>query len=107
MTLLQAWLFIGIPAAALGLAMFIGSSRWRPLVGYAVLLVGFGGMVAFHAPSGAAFGLVAALLYATGRGGSGEQRVSSQSATGVSAAEAAERQVAGEASRGETRTPSG
>lgn len=91
MTLLQAWLFIGIPAAALGLAMFIGSSRWRPLVGYLVLLVGLAAMAVFHAPSGALFGVGIALLYAAGRGGSGEQTVTSLSATGLAAAEAAER----------------
>lgn len=90
-TLLQAWLFIGIPAAALGLAMFLGPSRWRPIVGYVLLLVGFVGMGAFHAPSGALFGLLIALLYAAGRGGSGEQRVSPLSATGLAAAEAADR----------------
>lgn len=93
MTLLQAWLFIGIPAAALGFAMFIGASRWRPLVGYAILLLGFAGMVWFHAPSGAIFGLLVALLYAAGRGGSGERNIAEQSATGHEAAEAADRQV--------------
>lgn len=91
MTLLQVWLFVGVPAAALGLAMFIGSSRWRPLVGYLVLLVGFAVMAVFHAPSGALFGVLIALLYAAGRGGSGEQAVASLSATGLAAAEAAER----------------
>lgn len=92
MTLLQAWLFIGIPAGALGLAMFIGASRWRPIVGYALLLTGFAGMTAVHAPSGAIFGLLVALLYAAGRGGSGEARVAQLSATGLGAAEAAESQ---------------
>lgn len=91
MTLLQAWLFIGIPAAALGLGMFIGSSRWRPLLGYLILAVGFVAMSLFHRPSGALFGVLMALLYAAGRGGSGEQAVTSMSATGLSAAEAAER----------------
>lgn len=95
MTLLQAWLFIGIPAAALGFAMFIGSSRWRPLVGYAILLIGFAGMVWVHAPSGAIFGLLVALLYAAGRGGSGERDVAQESATGLAAVEAAERQARG------------
>ena len=90
-TLVQAWVFIGVPAVALGGAMFIGASRWRPLVGYAILLVGFGGMVWHHAPTGAVFGLIVALLYAAGRGGSGERNVASQSATGLEAAEAAER----------------
>jgi hypothetical protein len=89
-TLLQAWLFIGIPAAALGLGMFIGSSRWRPLLGYLILIVGFVAMAAFHRPSGALFGVLIALLYAAGRGGSGEQVVTPMSATGHSAAEAAE-----------------
>lgn len=96
MTLLQAWLFIGIPAAALGLAMFIGSSRWRPLVGYLVLLVGFAAMAVFHPPSGALFGVLIALLYAAGRGGSGEGAVARLSATGLAAAEAAERARTGE-----------
>lgn len=69
MTLMQAWLFFGIPCLALGGAMFIGRSMWRSLVGYALLITGFGVMTAFDRASGAIFGGLIALVYAAGRGG--------------------------------------
>lgn len=69
MTLLQVWLFIGIPALALATACFLGRSWWRSLVGYAVLAVGFVLVAVFSPASGAAIGALIALLYAAGRGG--------------------------------------
>lgn len=102
MTPLQAWLFVGIPALVLGLGMFIGRSRWRPLIGYVVLAAGFGGMVAFHRVSAVVFGMLIVLLYAAGRGGAGEDRVAAMHATGVEAAEAFERD---RAARGEIGEP--
>ncbi|GEM_PF-2875874 len=101
MTLLQAWLFVGLPALVLGLAMFVGRSRWRPLVGYVILLVGFGGMTLFDPVSGAVLGVVIVLLYAAGRGGGGEERVATLTETGVEAAERADR----DARRDDTTQP--
>lgn len=72
MTLLQLWLFVGIPALAVGMGMFVGRSRWRSLLGYVVLLAGFGVMTAFHPPSGVVVGALVALVYASGRGGDRE-----------------------------------
>lgn len=88
MTLVQVWLFVGIPALALALALFVGRSRWRSLLGYAVLLVGFGVMTAFDPPSGAILGTLAALLYASGRGGEQELEYDRVADTGHRAVEA-------------------
>lgn len=88
MTVLQAWLFFGIPALALGLAMFVGRSRWRSLLGYLVLLVGFAAMMPFDRASGAIFGALVALLYASGRGGEDELGPDPQAATSHEAVEA-------------------
>jgi hypothetical protein len=112
-TLLQLWLFVGIPALALALALFVGRSRWRSLAGYVVLIVGFGVMVVFDRASAAVFGGLLALVYASGRGGDSElEGFDLTSATGVSAAEAAERLTHGDASaagheRDQTPTPAG
>ena len=65
----QAWLLIGIPSLALGLALFLRRSTWRALLGYAVLLGGFAGLAVTHRPSAAVFGGITALVYAAGRGG--------------------------------------
>jgi hypothetical protein len=89
-TLLQVWLFVGIPALALATAMFVGRSRWRSLLGYAALLVGFGVMVFFDRTSAAIFGGLLALVYASGRGGDKELEYDLVSDTGIRAAEAAE-----------------
>ncbi len=96
MTLLQAWLFVGLPSLVLGLAMFVGRSRWRPLVGYAILLLGFVTMALLDGVSAAIIGVILVLLYASGRGGRGEERVDPLTDTGVDAAERAERQAAEE-----------
>lgn len=88
MTLLQLWLFVGIPSLVLGLALFIGRSRARSLLGYVALLAGFGAMTAFHPPSGAILGSIVALVYASGRGGDREGEYDRWSDTGHRAAEA-------------------
>jgi hypothetical protein len=71
-TVTQAWLLFGIPCLALGAAMFVGRSPWRPLIGYGLLLTGAATMMVYDRASGAVFGGLAALAYAAGRGGSAE-----------------------------------
>lgn len=73
MSLLQAWLLIGVPGLVVGLAMFLVRSPARALVGYVVLLAAFAGMAAVHRVSAAVFGGLIALLYAAGRGGDMER----------------------------------
>jgi hypothetical protein len=87
-TVFQAWLLVGIPAIALGSAMFIGRSPWRSMLGYAVLIIGFGVMTMFDRASGAVFGALLALVYAAGRGGSRERELDRISATSHEAVEA-------------------
>lgn len=72
MSVLAAWILIGVPALALGLAMFVGRSPGRALVGYVVLGCGSAALTAVHRVSGALLGAVLALLYAAGRGGAME-----------------------------------
>ncbi len=88
MTVLQAWLLFGIPALSLAVAMFVGRSRWRSLLGYLALAVGFGLMTVFHRPSGAIFGALLALVYASGRGGTREMEYDAQAETSHEAVEA-------------------
>ena len=112
MTLVQLWLFVGIPAVALAVALFVGRSRWRSLSGYAVLLAAFGVMAAFDRTSAAIFGGALALIYASGRGGDREREdFDLTTATGVAGAEAAERLGSGNPptraqARDETPAPS-
>lgn len=73
MSLLQAWLIIGVPGLALGLAMFLMRSPVRALVGYLAVLAAFVGMAFVDRPSAAIFGALLALLYAAGRGGEMER----------------------------------
>jgi hypothetical protein len=87
-TLTHAWLFFGIPTLALGAAMFVGRSTWRSLVGYALLATGFATMTVFDRASGAVFGAAIALVYAAGRGGSGDVGPDPLAATGHEAAQA-------------------
>lgn len=73
MDVLQVWLLIGVPTLALAGALFVRRSPWRSMVGYAVLLAGFGGMAVYDRANAAFFGGLIALLYAAGRGGTMEQ----------------------------------
>jgi hypothetical protein len=68
-SLLQAWLFIGVPGLVVGLGLFLVRSPARALVGYLVLVAAFAGMAAVHRVSAAVFGGLIALLFAAGRGG--------------------------------------
>lgn len=73
MSLLQAWLVLGVPGLVLGLAMFIVRSPVRALLGYVVLLATFVGMALVDRASAAVLGGLLALLYAAGRGGDMER----------------------------------
>ncbi len=83
MTVVQAWLLVGIPVLLLALALFLKPAPWRALLGYAVLLAGLVAMTVWSRPSGAVFGGLIALLYAAGRGGSVERRGDSPDVVGV------------------------
>lgn len=95
MTVLQAWLLVGVPALALALVLFTGSSRWRSLLGYVVLLAAFAVMVVVSPPSAAAIGGLVALLHAAGRGNQRDALPDVLTQTGVAAADAADVQVQG------------
>lgn len=75
MTILQAWLFVGIPCLVAAFALFYGRSRIRTLLGYLVLAVAFGVMMLFDRSSAAGIGAIGALLYAAGRGGAAESEM--------------------------------
>lgn len=83
MSLLQAWLVIGVPGLALGLAMFLVRSPARALAGYLAVLAAFVGMAFVDRPSAAVFGALLALLYAAGRGGEMERDRPEQDADGL------------------------
>ena len=72
MSILQAWLVVGIPGLIVAFALFYGRSRVRALLGYAVLAIAFGVMLFVDRASAAAIGGLGALLYAAGRGGDAE-----------------------------------
>lgn len=83
MSVLQAWLVIGIPGLVIGVAMFLVRSPVRALVGYAAFLAAFAGMAVVDRVSGAVFGGVLALLYAAGRGGQMEREPQDDDAVGL------------------------
>lgn len=66
-----------------GLALFLRRSPTRAMFGYGILAAGFGLMSASHRPSGAVFGGLLALLYATGRGGGMERQSAHPDEAGV------------------------
>lgn len=68
MSVLQVWLIAGIPALVIGVMLFIAASQFANLLGYVVLGAGFAIVASVDRASGAVFGAVLALLYATGRG---------------------------------------
>ncbi len=88
MTVLQAWLLIGIPCLVLGMGLFLGRSLLRSALGYLVLGVGFAAMMVYDRASGAFFGALIALAYAAGRGGSADVGPDPLSQTGHEAIEA-------------------
>lgn len=72
MSILQVWLFVGIPGLVAAFALFYGRSRIRTFFGYVALMVVFGIMVTVDPGSAVVVGGLAALLYAAGRGGQAE-----------------------------------
>lgn len=74
MSVLQAWLVVGVPALCIALGMFYGRSRIRSVVGYLVLFVAFAVMLPIDRASATLVGALTALLYAAGRGGEAESQ---------------------------------
>lgn len=83
MSVLQAWLVIGIPGLVVGLGLFVVRSPVRALLGYVVLAAAFVGMALTHRVSAAVFGGLLALLYAAGRGGDMERERPTDEAAGL------------------------
>jgi hypothetical protein len=71
-TVLQAWLIVGVPGLILAFSLFYGQSKVRTAIGYLVLAVVFGVLMVVDRASGAIVGGIAALLYGAGRGGQAE-----------------------------------
>lgn len=71
MSTVQAWLLIGVPVVFVGVVLFTTRSRALGVLGVLVTLGGAVAMAAVDRASGAALGVVAVLLYATGRAGDG------------------------------------
>jgi|GEM_PF-1325018 len=70
MDLLQTWLLIGVPVLVAAVAMFVGHSRIRALIGFVLLasLVATFVLTPGGGPSAAAVGIVGLAAMATGRG---------------------------------------
>lgn len=68
MTVAQAWLLAGVPAMIASLLLFLARSQVANLLGFLVLAAGFAAVTSVDRASGAVFGALLALLYATGRG---------------------------------------
>lgn len=68
MSALQIWLVAGLPALLVSLFLFVARSQLAQVLALAVLLVGFALVTAVDHTSGAVFGALLALVYATGRG---------------------------------------
>lgn len=71
MTVMQAWLLLGVPAAVLSMALYTSRSRLLGTAGLLVLLGATIAMVAVDRLSAAVLGVLLALLYAAGRAGGG------------------------------------
>lgn len=70
---LQAWLLIGIPALVLTIGLYLVRTPLFGMAAFGVLAAAFGAMSLVDRASAAVFGLLLALLYAAGRGGSRER----------------------------------
>jgi hypothetical protein len=65
---LQVWLIAGVPALVVGIMLFLARSQLLALLGYVVLAAGFAMVTSVDRASGAVFGALLALMYATGEG---------------------------------------
>ena|SRR3712207_273600 len=83
MTVLQAWLVVGLPLLLAAAGLFYGRSRTKTAFGYLALLTAFGVMVTVDRASGAVIGAIAALLLSAGRGGQAESELSDTSTIAV------------------------
>ena len=83
MSILQAWLVVGIPLLIVAFALFYGRSRIRTALGYLALLIAFGVMLTVDAASAVAIGGLASLAYGAGRGGQAESEVADTSRIAV------------------------
>ena len=83
MSILQAWLVVGVPLLIVAFALFYGRSRIRTALGYLALLAAFGFMVTVDRGSAAVIGGLAALAYGAGRGGQAESETSDTSRIAV------------------------
>ena len=83
MTILQAWLVVGVPLLIVAFALFYGRSRVRTALGYLALLLAFGVMVTIDRSSAAVIGGLAALAYGAGRGGQAESEAADTSTIAV------------------------
>lgn len=70
MTILQAWLILGVPGLVIVAALFVGRSRRRALAGYAALflLIAFFVTIPGGGLSAALIGLIGVAFVASGRG---------------------------------------
>lgn len=73
LSVLQAWLLIGIPSLVIAAALYVARAPLTGILAFFVLFAGFGGMAMVHRPSAGALGGLLALLYAAGRGGVNER----------------------------------
>lgn len=75
MDTLQTWLIVGVPGLVTASALFVGRSRVRALVGFAVLLAVLLTFVLVPGDpiSAAVVGIITMLLVATGRGQTDDQ----------------------------------
>ncbi len=71
MTVLQAWLLIGVPVLFAAIVLFTSRSQSLGTLGVLVTLAGAVAMTTVDRASGAALGVVAVLLYSTGGAGRG------------------------------------
>lgn len=70
---LQAWLLIGLPAIFVAMGLYVGRTPARGMLAFLALFVAFVALAFVDRASAAVFGGLLALLYAAGRGGSGER----------------------------------
>lgn len=78
MTLLQAWLIVGVPGLIVTAGLFVGRSRTRAMLGYAVLLLLVSLFIILPGGgySAVLVGLIGVVFVATGRGTNLDERYS-------------------------------